>query len=184
MSKIHVDEQVMAELKRRADGRTPNAVIRELLGLSLDEDQDIEPGVYLVPHGAKEFKTANELRQFLHDLKKNRNGEYLVASLHYWRNVIPGSICLFHKNKNIVGEGKMLGGLVSPYPGTEVSPQTSRRYAGVVHFASIMVYDKPIPFGAAEKLLGKTFSFQAIQKLTSKDYEMLQQLVSNKSTVL
>ncbi len=54
----------------------------------------------------------------------------------------------------------MLGELAS-YLGTEVSPETGRRYAGMVHFApaSIKVYDKPISFVAAEKLLSKTLTF-------------------------
>lgn len=173
MPKIHIDEQVMAELKRRANGRPPNEVIREFLGLSLDEEQAMEPGVYLIPHSPKEFRRADELRLWLSEVLA-RNGEYLVASSHYWRNVIPGSVCLFHKDKCIVGEGKMLGGLMS-YTGVEISPRTGRRYAGVVRFdpASIEIYKKPIAFVVAEGLLGKTLTFRGVQKLTLKDYKML-----------
>ena len=98
MPKIHIDEQVLAELKRRANGLTLNDVIRQLLGLSPTEEPATEPGVYLIPHGPKEFKHANNLREWLSgDLA--RDGEYAVASDHYWRNVIPASICLFHKDK-------------------------------------------------------------------------------------
>jgi len=173
MPKIHVDEQVMAELRRRANGLTPNDVIRQLLGLSPTEEPILEPGVYLIPHSPKEFKHANDLREWLSNVLA-RDGKYAVASSHYWRNVIPGSVCLFHKDKIIVGEGKMLGGL-RPFPGTEVSPATGRRYAGVVYFdtASIKVYEKSISFVMAEKLLSKTLTFRGIQRLTQKDYEII-----------
>jgi len=173
MPKIHVDEQVMGELKRRANERTPNDVVRQLLRLSPTEEPVTEPGVYLIPHSPKEFKHTDKLREWLsNDLV--RNGEYAVASAHYWRNVIPGSMCLFQKDKTIIGEGKMLGGLI-PYPGTEVSPETGRLYAGLVHFdpISIKVYAKPISFAAAEKLLGKTLTFRGIQRLTRRDYEII-----------
>ena len=56
MPKIHVDEQVMAELKRRTNGHTPNDVIRQLLGLSPTEEPATEPGVYLIPHGSTNSK--------------------------------------------------------------------------------------------------------------------------------
>lgn len=173
MPKIHVDEQVMGELKRRADDRTPNDVVRQLLGLSPTEEPVTEPGVYLIPHSPKEFKHADNLREWLsNDLV--RDGLYAVASSHYWRNVIPDSMCLFQKDKTVVGEGKMLGGLM-PYSGTEVSPETGRLYAGVVHFdpTSIKVYEAPISFVALEKLLGKTLTFRGIQRLTRKDYEII-----------
>lgn len=171
MPTIHVDEQVMAELKRRANGRTPNAVIRGLLDLSVDEGEAREPGVYLVPHG--EFDDADDLGQWLSD-ELALDGEYAVASQYYWRNVVPGSTCLFQKKKTIVGEGKMLGGVES-YTGTGISPQTGRRYAGIVRFdpATVEVYEKPISFDEAEKLLGKTLTFRGMQKLTAKDYEII-----------
>jgi hypothetical protein len=177
MPKIHVDEQAMAELKRRAAGRTPNDLIRQFLGLWVEELQAAEPVIYLVPHGPKEFPGGfTELSRWLwEDLRNRLNGEYLVASPHYWRNVVPGSICLFHKNKMIVGEGKLVGGLI-PYHGGEVSPQTGKLYAGVVHFdsASITLYKEPISFSTAEKLLGKTLTFRGIQRLTQKDYDRIQ----------
>jgi hypothetical protein len=172
MPTIYVDEQVMVELKRSAVGRVPNDVIRGLLGLSVDEEKVTKPGVYLVPHG--EFDDTDDLGQWLSDELAN-GGEYLVASQHYWRNVIPDSICLFQKKMMIVGEGKMVGGLM-PYSGSEISPQTGRRYAGIVHFdpISIVVYKKLVTFSEAEKLLGKTLTFRGMQKLTSKDYSVIQ----------
>lgn len=179
MSKIHVDEQVMVELKRRAGGGTPNDVIRQLLGLWVDEPQVDEPGVYLVPHSPKEFREgATELSRWLsEDLAGEKAGEYAVASAHYWRNVIPGSICVFHKDKMIVGEGKLVGGLL-PYHGTEISPRTGKTYAGVVNFepASIKVYKDPISFSTAEKLLNKTLTFRGIQRLTRKDYDKIKEV--------
>ena len=175
MPKIHVDEQVMAELKRRAGGRTHNDLIRQLLGLSAEEPQTAEPAVYLIPHGAREFDDFIDLSRWLReDLMKRINGEYLVASSYYWRNVVPDSVCYFHKNKKIVGEGRLSGGL-EPYNGPEISPQTNRRYAGVVHFdpTSIDVYKNPILFSQVEKLLGKTLTFRGVQRLTLKDYNKI-----------
>ncbi len=173
MSKIHVDEQVMSELKRRAGGRTPNDVIRQLLGLWVDEPRVAEPGIRLVPHSPKEFPGGfSELSRWLwEDLRNRPNGEYLVASSYYWRNVVPESICVFHKDKMIVGEGKLVGGLM-PYHGGKVSPRTGKLYAGVVHFepASVKVYKRPIAFSEAEKLLGKKLSFQAVQRLSREDH--------------
>ena len=173
MPTIHVDEQVMVELKRQSNGRTPNDVIRGLLGLSVDDEEAIGPGVYLIPHGPKEFEDADELRRWLSD-RLAEDGEYLIASQHYWRNVIPDSTCLFQKKKTVVGEGKMLGGLM-PYSGEYISPITGRPYAGIVHFApaSIKVYEKPISFAEAEKLLRKTLTFRGMQKLTLEDYEII-----------
>lgn len=173
MPKIHIDEQVMAELRRRANGQTPNEVIRQLLGLSPTEEPVMEPGIYLIPHSPKEFKHANNLREWLSN-NLARDGEYAVASSYYWRNVIPDSVCLFHKDKTIIGEGKMLGGLMR-YPGKEVSPATGKIYAGLVNFdpTSIKVYEKPISFVTVEKLLSKTLTFRGIQKLTREDYEII-----------
>lgn len=176
MPKIHVDEQVMAELKRRAAGRTPNDLIRQLLGLWVEEPRTAEPGVFLVPHSPKEFPGgARELSRWLsEDLASRPEGEYHVASTHYWRNIVPGSICLFHKDKMVVGEAKLVGGLM-PYHGSEISPQTGRPYAGEVRFdpASVKVYKRPIAFREAENLLGKPLSFRAIQGLTQKDYDRI-----------
>lgn len=171
MPTIHIDEQVMAELKHRDIGRAPNDIIRGLLGLSVDEEEVAEPGFYLVPHG--EFDDADELAQWVSDYLA-KDGIYAVATQYYWRNVIPESTCLFQKKKTIVGEGKMLGGVL-PYSGKDISPQTSRRYAGEVHFdpASIKVYKKSISFTEAESLLGKTLTFRGMQKLTLKDYEII-----------
>ncbi len=173
MPKISIDEQVMAELKARAGERTPNDVIRQLLGLWVEKPQAAEPGVYLIPHSPREFEDSDELIRFLlNDLTKN--GEYLVASPHYWRNIVPGSTCMFHKDKLIVGEAKMVGGLM-PYPGSETSPKTMRVYAGVVHFdmTSIEVYATSVSFSEAEKLLGKTLGWRAVQGLTWEDYSRI-----------
>jgi hypothetical protein len=173
MPTIHIDEQVMAELKQRAIDKTPNDVIRQLLDLTQPEAQSPQPGVYLIPHSPKEFYDVDALKKWLSG-ELSKNGKYSVASSHYWANVIPDSICLFHKNKTIVGEGKMIGRLMV-YIGNEVSPDTGIRYAGEVHFepASINVYAKPIPFKEVEKLLCKKLTFRGIQKLTQKDYAII-----------
>lgn len=173
MPTIHVDQQVMAELKQKAIDQTPNDVIRQLLGLSQPQEITQQPGVYLIPHSYDEFPDVDALKQWL-SVDLSENGIYSVASSHYWANVNPDSICLFHKNKTIVGEGKMIGRLMA-YTGNEVSPDTGIRYAGEVHFdpVSIKVYANPIPFTKVEKLLGKGLTFRGIQRLTQKDYEAI-----------
>ena len=175
MPTIYIDEQVKSELNQKAtSGLTPNDVIRQILGLSVVNNEEArEPGVYLIPHSSKEFENANKLREWLSD-RLAWDGEYDVASQHYWKNVLSDSICIFHKDKTIVGEGKMLGGL-KPYLGTDVSPETGRPYAGTVYFkpSSVKVYEKPISFAAAEKLLGKNLTFRGVQKLTKKDYDII-----------
>src|SRR3972149_6744364 len=97
LSVVKVIMSVYERTDIEPDGSTPNDVIRQLLGLSSTEEPATEPGVYLIPHGPKEFKHADDLKEWLSsDLA--RDGEYAVASDHYWRNVIPGSLCLFHKD--------------------------------------------------------------------------------------
>ena len=175
MPTIYIDEQVKTELNQKVTSwLTPNDVIRQLLGLSVvNKEEAREPGVYLIPHSPKEFNDANQLREWL-SKELSKDGEYDVASDHYWKNVLPDSTCLFQKDKTILGEGKMLGDL-KPYRGTDVSPETGSPYAGTVYFdpTSILVYDKPISFAATEKLLGKTLTFRGIQKLMKKDYEII-----------
>jgi hypothetical protein len=168
---IHIDDRVLAELKRRGNDRNPNEVIRELLGLPVKARQVPQPGVYLVPHAQGEFDSVQELRDFLSVQLKARGGQYLVASVHYWRNVIPGSICLFQKNKEIIGEGTLATEL-QPYKGTEVSPATGRHYEGCLQFdrTSILVYPRSIPFEEAQKLISKTLTWRGVQKLTMEDY--------------
>jgi hypothetical protein len=174
MPTIHIDEQVKSELNRRSAGAlTPNDVIRKLLGLPTDEPSIQETGYYLIPHSPKEFKNAEKLKEFLsRDLKKD--GIYAFASLHFWQNVIANSICIFQKDKTIVGEAEMDGGIKS-YLGKETSPVTDRPYAGCVQFKlnSIIPYPKPLSFNDAERLLGKKLTSQGIQKLTRRDYEKI-----------
>jgi hypothetical protein len=174
MPTIHIDEQVKAELVRKAtSGLTPNDVIRKLLGLPTDELPIQELGVYLIPHSPKEFKNTEVLKRFLRE-ELPKDGIYAFASLHFWKNVIPNSICIFQKDKTIVGEAEMDGG-ISSYEGTESSPATDKPYAGCVHFIikSIDVYLKPLSFNDAERLLGKTLTHQGMQRLTRRDYEVI-----------
>ncbi|MFC1989445.1 hypothetical protein ACFLVW_02620 [Chloroflexota bacterium] len=108
-------------------------------------------------------------------LAGRKSGVYDVASVHYWRKVIGGSICLFHKDKLIVGEGKLVDGLL-PYSGGETSPETGTRYASELHFdhSSIRVYGRYLSFEEAEKLLGKGLTWRGVQKLTPDDYALIQ----------
>jgi hypothetical protein len=182
MPTIHVDKQVFAELRRRASGKSPNDVIRQLLGLSIKETEsgETEPAVYLIPHSPKEkeLNSADKLAKWMRDYLGKNGGEYNVASAHYWRNVVPCSVCLFHKNKKIVGEARLVEGL-KPYTGEEKSPVTGKPYAGTVRFdpASVRVYQRPLSFSEAEGLLGKPLTWRAIQRLTLQDYTKIQDVL-------
>ncbi len=138
-----------------------------------------EAGIYLAPHNSKEFTNAEELAKWLiEDLAGSEKGVYDVASAYYWRKIISGSVCLFHKDKLIVGEGRLVDSLL-PYSGGETSPETGIRYAGEIHFdpTSIRVFGKHLSFAAVEKLLGKRLTWRSIQKLTSGDYDLIQKVV-------
>lgn len=178
MPSIHVDEQVMSALKARANGRTPNEVVRELLGLPTDQPRVAQPAVYLVPHSSKEFDDAEDLANWL-STELLRDGVYLVASTHYWRNVTPDSVCLLHKDKLIVGEGRLNGGL-QQYRGRKTSPVTGAVFAGELDFdpASIRVYPKPVSFEQTERLLGKTLTWRGLQRLTTEDYARIRTAAS------
>lgn len=171
---IHVDDKVMAELKKRGNGRNPNEVIRELLGLPVKVQHVAEPAVYLVPHAQEEFESINDLKEFLSKELKFRGGWYYVASVHYWRNVSRGSMCLFQKNKTIIGEGKLLSDLMPNNKG-EKSPVTGMSYEGRVQFdpASIKIYARGVPFDEAERIVGKTLTWRGVQKLTMEDYSRI-----------
>ena len=134
------------------------------------------PSVYLVPHG--EFEDANDLAAWLEDDLRNpsgRNGVYLVASAHYWRNIPSGSMCLFHKRKQIVGEGKLLQGL-HPCSIHETSPVTGRPYEGQGRFDpnTIKRYKSFLPFPQVEATLGKSLTYRGVQRLTWEDYLKVQ----------
>jgi len=175
MPTIHVDKQVFAELRRRASGQSSNNVIRQLLGFPIKEPQseEAEPAAYLIPHSPKEkeLNSPDKLAVWLLEDLPEQGGVYHVASAHYWRNVVPGSVCLFHKDKQIVGEAKLVEGY-KPYHGKEISPVTGKPYTGTVRFdtASVRVYKRPLSFSEAEGLLGKTLTWRAIQRLTVQDY--------------
>ena len=133
------------------------------------------PAVYLVPHARKEFKDAKDLSTWLEDHLANpadRDGVYLVASAHYWRNIPAGSVCLFHKDKQIVGESELLQGL-HPCSISETSPATGQPYEGQVRFDrnTVRRYGPFLPFAQVEAILGKSLTYRGVQRLTWEDYQ-------------
>lgn len=150
---------------------TPNSALRLILGLN--------HGVYLVAFSSKDgygsvtFKSAKEVADFLRNIRDAKYS-YLAASDHFWKNVEADSICLFHKDKCIVGEAQMKG-KIKLYAGPETSPVTKRQYAGEVDFLpnTIKLYKRPIPFAEAEAALRKKLAWMGMQKLSVGDYKKI-----------
>lgn len=182
---VRVDDQVYAELQRRAKPLedTANTVLRRLLGLQAMEKEtsmSVTP-VNLFPSSSIEFKNPEKLASWLLGGMQGRQGKgsYLAASGHYWRNVPVGSVCLFHKDKVIVGEGRVADSF-RPCAIPEFCEVTGRPYEGEIRFDpnSLRVYKTFIPFAAAQTLLGKPLSHRGKQGLTSQDYAKIREWVA------
>ena len=128
------------------------------------------PNIYLIPSSPKEFDI-EELKDFLRNMH-DAKASYLAASDRFWKNVQADSICLFHKDKCIVGEGKMNG--KTKYAGTEKSPVTKRPYALEIDFIpeTIKLYKRPVRFAEVEAALGlgKPLGWRVIQSLNMAGY--------------
>ncbi|MEK7682137.1 MAG: hypothetical protein AAB369_04850, partial [Chloroflexota bacterium] len=157
---------------------TPNSALRKLLGLDHEQEKssDDVQSVRLVGFSSKEgydpeeggefvsFESPEEVRGFFKEMRdvltRGEKYRYLAAGDRFWKNVQADSICLFHKNKHIVGEGKM-NGKAKPYVVrdgvTEICPVTERPYAREVYFnpATIRQYKRTIPLAEAEKAHGR-----------------------------
>lgn len=183
---IRIDDEVYTALQKGAEPftDTPNSALRRILRLDHEQEKssDDVQSVRLAGFSPKEgyesgsgfvrFKSAKEVADFLRIIR-NTKDSYLAASDHFWKNVQADSICLFHKDKCIVGEGKM-NGKIEPYDGKEISKMTKRRYPGEVEFIpdTIRLYKRPIPFAEAEKALGrkKHLAHRGMPKLSMADY--------------
>ncbi len=128
-----------------------------------------EPIVKILPHSPEEFESAAKLAEWMgNELKKD--GVYLIASVSKVKGLAAGSICLFMKDKKIVGEATVKA--VKTYSGKEKSPATGKLYEGVINFAptSVRRYVSPLGLTAIENLTGKTLSFRSGGNLLWVDY--------------
>ena len=182
---LRVDDDVYEYIQQKAEPftDTPNSVLRRLFGLdeaTIDTgEESVERLVWLVVHSQLEFAGPEELADWIvGDLKTRKVGVYHVANRRSWQNIGAGTLCLFHKSKQIVGEGLVKTG-VQPYQGGDVSPATGRPYQGVVEFDpdSLKVYAPPISFNQAEQMLGKKLTYRGNQRITWAEYERLAGLI-------
>jgi hypothetical protein len=131
-----------------------------------------------VPHAREEFPTAADLKRWLREvLPTQRAGKYYVARAKSWGTIPPGSICAFHKQKRIVGDG-VLARDFRYGESSEISPVTgqSLRYEGWVMFdpKTIRTFDNPIQFSEAEDVvIGRGLTWRSIQPLTRDEYAQI-----------
>lgn len=128
-----------------------------------------EPIVKVLPHSPEEFKSAAKLAEWMgNELKED--GVYLIASVSKVKGLGAGSICLFMKDKKIVGEAIVKA--VEPYFGKEKSPVTGKLYEGAINFApsSVRRYVSPLGLTTIENLTGKTLSFRSGGNLLWVEY--------------
>jgi hypothetical protein len=128
-----------------------------------------EPIVKVLPHSPEEFKSAAKLAEWIGtELKKD--GTYLIASSKKVKGLGPGSICLFMKDKKIVGEAVVKK--VEPYSGEEKSPVTGKPYEGVISFApsSVRRLVNPLELSTIQHLTGKRLSFRSGGNLLWVEY--------------
>jgi len=128
-----------------------------------------EPVIRVLPHSPEEFSTAAKLAEWIGtELKKD--GIYLIASTSRVRDLRRGSICLFMKDKKVLGEGLVKD--FDPYVGKERSPATEKPYEGVITFtpSSLRRYVRPLGLDEIKRLTGKSIGFRSGGRLDCVQY--------------
>ena len=133
-----------------------------------------EPVVKILPHSPKEFKTADELANWLGTGLKAQGGVYLVPTMSRRRGIPPGSLCLFMKDKKIVGEG-IVKESVQKYEGKEISPATGKPFEGMIIFepSSLRRYVSPLELDLVQQLSGRKLTPRFLHSLGWDDYGKL-----------
>ena len=112
-----------------------------------------EPVVCIFPHSNNEFPDAHSLRRFLRDdLVGPRDGSYLLRRIG-WKSrdfrsrAVAGSLVLFGKSGQVVGEGTMASGILELDPPVEGNTETGERavyyHQVFFHPDSVRLYDMP-----------------------------------------
>ncbi len=130
--------------------------------------------VLLFPHSPKEFKNASKLVDWLQNTLST-TGEYLIATITPgYRRVSPGSLVLFHKDKQIVGEA-IARDACRRYEETEKSPVTRAPYEGIIIFdpTSVRRYANPVFLEEASRLVGTKLIPRGVRRLELSQCETL-----------
>jgi len=139
----------------------------------------VEPVVKVLAHSPEEFKDANELSEWIgKELKID--GIYLIASVRKVKDLYPGSICLFMKDKRMAGEGIVKE--FKPYTGSKKSPITGKSYEAEIIFApsSLRRYVRPLELITIRDLIGRMLNFRSGGNLTWAEYGKCQtEIVKN-----
>ena len=133
-----------------------------------------EPLVKILPHSPKEFKTADELANWIGTELKARGGEYLVVHMNRRYEMPSGSVCLFMKDRKVVAEGVVKESL-QRYEGKEVSPTTGKPYEGAMTFepSSLRRYVRPLELDFVQQISGRNIVPRFVQSLGWADYGRL-----------
>jgi len=133
-----------------------------------------EPVVKILPHSPKEFKTAEELANWLGTGLRARGGEYQVVRVSRRYEMPPGSVCLFMKDRKVVGEGVVKESL-RRHEGKEISPTTGKPYEGAMIFepSSLRRYVRPLELDLIQQISGKNLTPRFVQTLGWDDYGRL-----------
>ena len=133
-----------------------------------------EPVVKILPHSPKEFKTAEELANWLGTGLKAQGGVYHVVTMSSRYRIPSGSVCLFMKDKKIVGEG-IVKESVQKYGGKEISPTSGKPYEGMITFepSSLRRYVHPLELDFVQRLSGKKLTARFLHTLEWDDYGRL-----------
>ena len=113
--------------------------------------------IRIFPHSREEFETDDELRTWLHNGLRLRDGKYYLRSIQpvgLGKNP-PGTLVLFRFDKEILGEAVVKEDVV------KVERQRGDvEYEGMIKFeaSSIRIYRKPIKVEYLEKLTGRDLS--------------------------
>jgi len=133
-----------------------------------------EQVVKILPHSPKEFETADDLANWLGTELRARGGQYHVVTMSRRYEMCPGSVCLFMKDKRIVGEG-VVKESIRKYEGNEISPTTGRVYEGTIIFepSSLRRYARPLELDLVQQVSRRRITPRFVQSLGWADYGRL-----------
>ena len=111
--------------------------------------------VRIFPHSRDEFETDDELRSWLHNGLRLRDGEYYLRATKGIGSIPRGSIVLFRFDKDIVGEA-----IVKEDVQKVDIIRRGVKYEGMIKFeaSSIRIYRRPIKIKFLENITGRDFS--------------------------
>lgn len=171
--------QCLISLLARAEAESRESSLSRTSVLPPREGGPMNVQTYLFPHSPAEFRGTREVGEFLRGELRERGGDYFVATNKNYRRVAPGSLVLFHKNRELVGQAEVAAPL-SQYDGREISPATGRRYEAKIRFdaQTIKTYKRPVTFDEVEAVTGVRINPRTVQRLDSRVYEKLEPILT------